>query len=469
MRLNDRIQFTDKTFATIRYIGTIEPWGDTEALGIEWDDFSRGKNDGSVAGKRYFTAPNNAGSFIKINNKRLIKKFESFETALVNEYGIQGNVIENQIQIGTKTVENYGFEKLNTINADYSKLTSITLDFKCINRGTEGEFRFDLKALKKLDLSYNLFTDIREVWDVIDQIPCLLELNLNGNRFTNICGGKQHSLRSLKLSDTKISLSDMEIILDKFPNLQELTLASNGYKSVKLNKPLTYLDVSFNDITVMPSVNVENLNVSNNFIKDLDDTSVKVLDIRFNNIDSWDFIEKLRDLNLREVRVTGNGIFEGMDEDEIVIHLVARLGGDGRCLKRINGSQLSPEEIHNAELYFVSMVQRGRYLIDESQSWWLDLKQKYQVGAKQESSIRQFALHKVRVKVIYRGSTILDRHFLGTNTVLKLKGSISKQLNLSVYQFSLSHFITDELKEVLDNDLARIEDYIKEEGEVYVD
>jgi dynactin complex subunit len=47
-----RISFESNT-CTVRYIGAVEGT-DKEWLGVEWDDPSRGKHDGSHKGRRYF-------------------------------------------------------------------------------------------------------------------------------------------------------------------------------------------------------------------------------------------------------------------------------------------------------------------------------------------------------------------------------------------------------------------------------
>jgi len=53
MSVGDRV-YVNPHFGTIRYIGSISGkqgnW-----FGIEWDDPSRGRGDGSVDGIRYFT------------------------------------------------------------------------------------------------------------------------------------------------------------------------------------------------------------------------------------------------------------------------------------------------------------------------------------------------------------------------------------------------------------------------------
>ena len=50
--INQRVSI-NSVLGTVRYIGPVEGTGN-EWLGIEWDDPSRGKHDGSHKGKRYF-------------------------------------------------------------------------------------------------------------------------------------------------------------------------------------------------------------------------------------------------------------------------------------------------------------------------------------------------------------------------------------------------------------------------------
>lgn len=56
-----------KDFATVRYVGPVEKQEGTW-VGVEWDDPSRGKHDGSTAGVRYFecSSGGNAASFVRI-------------------------------------------------------------------------------------------------------------------------------------------------------------------------------------------------------------------------------------------------------------------------------------------------------------------------------------------------------------------------------------------------------------------
>lgn len=52
LAVNDRVQVLDDC-ATVRFIGQVEGTKG-EWLGIEWDDPTRGKHDGTHQGVRYF-------------------------------------------------------------------------------------------------------------------------------------------------------------------------------------------------------------------------------------------------------------------------------------------------------------------------------------------------------------------------------------------------------------------------------
>jgi tubulin-specific chaperone E len=71
--IGERIVVRDKDgehLAAVRYIGPIDSKSGVW-VGVEWDDQSRGRHDGSVAGRRYFTCLRHpAASFIKQDKVR---------------------------------------------------------------------------------------------------------------------------------------------------------------------------------------------------------------------------------------------------------------------------------------------------------------------------------------------------------------------------------------------------------------
>ena len=82
----------DNNLGTIRYIGQVEPhpgvW-----LGVEWDDPSRGKHDGTVNGVEYFKSSKpNAASFVRPTK---VKKVQQIFEAIHERYGFDPDAINN--------------------------------------------------------------------------------------------------------------------------------------------------------------------------------------------------------------------------------------------------------------------------------------------------------------------------------------------------------------------------------------
>lgn len=67
LQVGSRLQ-VDKHSATVRYIGEVAG-RDGIWVGLDWDDASRGKHDGSYNGRSYFacTSGRNSGSFVRQN------------------------------------------------------------------------------------------------------------------------------------------------------------------------------------------------------------------------------------------------------------------------------------------------------------------------------------------------------------------------------------------------------------------
>jgi len=93
--VGDRIKCEHHT-GVVRYVGPVSPhqghW-----LGIEWDDLSRGKHNGSVQGVEYFRPSKpNAASFIRPEKA---KRATDLITALHERYGHDEAVMNRLKQI----------------------------------------------------------------------------------------------------------------------------------------------------------------------------------------------------------------------------------------------------------------------------------------------------------------------------------------------------------------------------------
>lgn len=506
MAVGDRVITTEGYFGTIRYVGTVPAWGKTVAFGIEWDQAERGKNDGTLQGVRYFqTKKPTSGSFIKSNSNKLDHSRSTFVSAMHNLYG--SNEIQKEISFGTKTTESLGFEKLSRMQSNFSNLRVVSLQ-RCnisLASATREELEAQLAQLQHLatlDLGYNLFSDVQQVWQIVDQLKGLEELTLNGNKFTgtDIEGNELSSpkvclsMRALHLIDTGLSLAQVGEILKKFPNLQVLTISSNGYhdEDILLSmfpSSLRSLDLSFNELTNIPNFpNLTTVNLSNNRIKHCsvphNASQVKVLDLRYNEIDSWDEIDSiyLSFTNLLEIRINGNPILQDLSIDDMTINLIARLDCShertGTGISKLNGTYLSKDEITNSELYFIAMVQKGTYKYNLLSKRWKQLASKYNIRletvAREVKEVTKLQSKILSLQVVI-DDKIIERTFLKTNTVLKVKGIIGRLIQIPVVNIQLKYFITEaedegHMEKIMDDNFAMIDTYDLEKGQkIYIE
>lgn len=491
---NDRVRSKDGFLATVKYVGYLtDIWGEELVVGVEWDKPERGKNSGDIKGKHYFqTEIAGAGSFLKLNSGKLEYERLTFAQALLKRYGKQ--VIKNEtITFGTKTAENYGFDKLGDYQAHFETLLSVSLDASNVAIPLlEGEkiVVSRLKNLKYLDISFSLVNLLKLVWEVIDCIPTLEELSIGGNRFFDVedvcfCGGSPHELlKILRLPASNFPFKILPLILKKFPNIEEVSLAGNGYQDSDLKSlnisTLNRLDLSFNKLTTFPSScsNIPSINLEGNLISSykLGDISSKSIDLRGNKIADWEFLDQLSEsaTQLTDLRINRNPLFEEMSIDEMTFLTMARFKCGPNGLESLNGSQLKKSEIHEAELYFISQVRSGRAHINQDRTRWREISTKHNIEdftTITKSNISELAKKRIQIR-IRNGENVKVKQFLIDNTVLRLKGVVARLFHVSVLDFELYYFIdgleTQE-KQHLDDDIALLDRFSFRQGqEIFV-
>ncbi|KAK6199518.1 uncharacterized protein RJT21DRAFT_115312 [Scheffersomyces amazonensis] len=487
MQLYDRISTTDNELGTIKFIGQLpsaHAWAGTLVYGIEWDNSSRGKNDGTLDDVKYFEVDViGAGSFMKANNKKICKRRASFIQSLYEEYHTKYE--DQEIRFGTKIVDELGFDKLNRIQSNFMNLKSVSLSRKSIvnvyGDGDESSILNTLVNVINLDISFNLFNGLSVVQDIIGNLRNLSSLNLNGNRFftSNNSPLIHTNLSILKLSTTLITIPTVnECILPNLPNLSELYLASNNYNDTDISHlqlqsypNIQIIDLSFNMLTIFPSLPINTLLLSDNYISSIPNqiqSSIKTLDIRHNKLNSFKVIDELaiHVPNLTNLRINKNPVFEVDDEESMFVQLLARFNchdhkESSTGLTYVNGSPLNNNEIQNAELYFISKVKIGEYEIHNPVRWDA-LLQKYNMEPINETiTTNVYDDNKIKLQIIHnKDHSIFSRVFLNNITILKLKGTLSRILlnNLSILKFSVYYYMhgeeeDPEAKEYLDMNL----------------
>lgn len=464
VNIQDRVEL-DGAFGTIRWIGNLPQWGPaTLAYGIEWDDPRRGKHSGSVGGTFYFSVKVPlSGSFVKASNKKL-RLGRSFADALWETYCGEENVtaLGQEIVFGLKTVESLGFEELNERRGKLETLESITLDKQAVAFSGKLSGLPELSGVKYLDLSYNLLVDTEEVIKIVGKMPVLESLNVNGNVFTTFGKG---NLAVETVSAASCGLDDdrLEQFLALLPKLRKLCVAGNELASIP-EAALRYvdlLDLSFNRLQSIPNIPATELILANNAIETLPHMTLttKVLDLRENRIDDWSHVELISTVfpELEELRIDGCSLFENMEVDEMTTQLIGRLRclTSGKGVKKLNGSTLLDDEIRSSEIYLVSLILKGTVILSTRTS---ELKEKYKIQQMGDKQPPGPSNHYV-ITVKGPQGTLFSRTFLPSNSVLRLKGIITKHTGVPVHRFSLYYYPSDALhgsKTYLDDDVATL-------------
>lgn len=440
-RVRDRIN-VDGKIGTVRFVGHIPTWSDT-ALGIEWDDVSRGKNNGDINGVLYFsTEVPGSGSFIKSSSKKIEPQM-TFMDAFANRYGLEANTaaLGQTVHFGSKVVENFGFQKLNAIQELVLKLETLMLDKQ--NIGAVGKMSV-FPSVRSLDLSYNLLNSWDEIAEIVQYFPILTELNVNGNKLSGVpC---LPPLRELASADTNVTLAQMQQFV-----AERLNVSLNNLTSLcTLSESVKSLDLLFNSFSEIPDLqpSVEELHLANNNILDVPEVSnshIRLLDLRFNDIESWDVIGRISDKfpNLNGLRIDGCPLFSTLSVEEMTLDVIARLRcgpPDSGVISKLNGSVLLADEITNAELYFMLRVRLGAVQFTD-QKRWQELERKH---GRFSTTDKKPVADESRVRLHIVGpdnKDVFSRVYLKNNTVLRLKGTICRHIQRRVLDFEIFHHV----------------------------
>lgn len=171
------------------------------------------------------------------------------------------------------------------------------------------------------------------------QFPSLSELHASFNRISSITIPPTATIRSLILEYNEITSLSSISALSKLPNLEHLGLRGNN---------ITVASVDDDDFQFSPTV--------------------KSLDVSYNSIDSWSFVNALPSLfpGLESLRISNNPLFNQpvgpsrvtnlperpMTVDEAFMLTLARL----KNVRVLNYSKISPHDRTNGELYYLSLI-----------------------------------------------------------------------------------------------------------------
>ncbi|KAG8800092.1 hypothetical protein FRC16_003748 [Serendipita sp. 398] len=242
MSVGDRICHNSE-LGTIRFVGTIEgkpgQW-----LGIEWDDPSRGKGDGSINGLRYFQSRSPTGASFLRPSAPSLHFGRTFIAALREKYleDLHATSTKEAIVLGSSDgaieVEAVDMNKVRNKFAQLEKLKEVGLENYMISKaGPAGEIKAICPNIRRLDLSRNLFASWSEIIEIVEQLHALESLTLHYNVFRELSSPLTGSCRSvvhLSLNRTGVTWEQALLIAPAFPSLKRLEIGFNDLSSLDL-------------------------------------------------------------------------------------------------------------------------------------------------------------------------------------------------------------------------------------------
>ncbi|KAL5092496.1 hypothetical protein Trisim1_001049 [Trichoderma cf. simile WF8] len=414
--IGQRISY-DGAACTVRFIGGVA--GTTGSwLGVEWDDAARGKHDGSHKGTRYFTCKSKsptAASFVRPT--RPADSPQSFLAALNERYvmdapGAVKGKSKIEIVISGKVAQEMGFDKIWRRQSRLRETKIVILDgLRVAVARTEGDVNEEGVAatiaetapkIVELDLSRNLFERFGPVLDICRDLKDLQKLSINGNRFLDILtddslDGAESVLGGvieLQLGETLMSWQESCLVASKCPSLATLLVGSNQLSTLptiiqdSLPSTLTSINLEYNDFTSLSDIaslatlnNLRYLQLKGNNISAITSSSgpndvvfppsVQYVDLSYNKIDSWEFVDKLPAVfpGMVGLRITHNPIYYSMDadsnaqsSDESFMFTVARIAQ----LKTLNFTHITTTDRTNAEMFYLSRIAKQLATVPEA-------------------------------------------------------------------------------------------------------
>lgn len=238
-----------KDVATVRYVGKVEGQ-DGEWAGVEWDDPSRGKHDGSVNGVKYFACSSglNAGSFVRVEKvaeginvpQALLARYRNEKAEGGEEVTADELYVETIGQRRVK-INLVGAEQISQLQSQTHKLTSSRLvQMDVASVGDADELAALLPNASELDLSSNLVSGWPFVRDLATFLPHLRVLILSDNRLAlpntpeGFGGAQLPGLRVLVLHRACVTWRQLLLLQACTPNLEELHACRNGIRRLGL-------------------------------------------------------------------------------------------------------------------------------------------------------------------------------------------------------------------------------------------
>ncbi|XP_060068996.1 tubulin-specific chaperone E-like [Ylistrum balloti] len=519
LQLGDRIIFDDH-YGTVRYIGEIASTKDSW-IGVEWDDSSRGKHNGTHEGKQYFSTNHpTGGSFVRPKKVKMgVSFYTAFQDRYGEEQGEEAGVITSELFVldnnKKKTVvEMVGAKSVNKKQSQLNSLVEVVVrDMSVYGVGPHSsELRTHGCSIAELDMAHSLLPSWSKVAAITECLPGLTSLNVSENNLVLPSNPTElesafPGLKVLFLNRITYSWQQILECSLMFPLLEQLHVCFNGITN--LSKPeghlqnLTLINLESNSVQTWSQVlhlshlpKLESLIVSDNQIDTITFPDVgcgettqhfqalKYLCINHNNIAEWSSINELNKMKcLKELKMIKNPLLDTAVPETVRQLIVAKISGLEHC----NRTKVTKEERRGAEIDYLKRF--GQVWIkcggsqDENKnqpsSDFINEHPRYQelvkvYGPPENSEMQQKekslkdSLITVTITSPYDpASGSKQKKIPGTMTVQKLKSLIQKLFKWYDRELQLS-YETKKMKHVeveFDNDLRSIGFYSIEPGD----
>lgn len=511
--------------ATIKWHGVLQE-GLGEWFGVEWDDPSRGRHDGSFKGRRYFTTHHpSGGSFVRpakvffgVSLKEAIDKRYARQAEEV--FALQGD----DLLIGGKTkhIELVGVDRVAEETQQFDRLKALYLHNQRISHHTPGIGK-EFPKVREINLGMSMLPSWKEIGRICSEFPLLTILNVSDNRLLMPSESEEAFLRNAFSNITYLVMvrlnhdwPEIRRILRWFPRLKRLCLAYNRIDSIdSLPEPmaseLLYMDLGINPLKDWHSLeglsksasNLETLLLTEcglTFVEFPDECTptkwfpkLKLLGLCSNQINSWHSINEIDRLaSIEDVVVTDNPVINSLDRETARQMVIAKVGR----LTSLNRNDIEADERRGAEIDYLKRFGKDwaasyengeppsgpdvplppagcRFLRDHPR--YMKLVARYGASEKGEYTIKSQALKEgllnVRVIAPEEGKDIGLKKFPGKMIVRHLKTALRRQLKAPASADLRVWYKTDKLPDheyELDIDTREMRFYTIESGDTLI-
>lgn len=241
LRVGNRVEHKQAR-GFVRYVGELRGQSGLW-VGVDWDDVSRGRHDGTMDSVAYFVATGpKSGSFVRASKlahggRRTLA--DAIRIRLSAEHDIADT--QNTTMLGNTTVS-FHFNTAPELTAG-SLRTIPSIDVSRLGVAgpivlRDADVGVDLTSVKSLRVAEALLADFDDVHALVDTFPQLTDLDVARNRFDGFGGARNNApaavnLQRLDLNGCNIRLGCVWELCARCPALTELRLFNTGLQSLK--------------------------------------------------------------------------------------------------------------------------------------------------------------------------------------------------------------------------------------------